>query len=147
MKAWMLACVALSGAAITMQGGFNARLRNTVSNPWLTGTWVIGSEAILFAVGALLTRQPTPGWKTLLSAPWWSYTGGILGVFIVYVGIILATKLGAGPFNGILVTAAVITSLLLDQFGLAGFEQHSLNLWRIGGGLLMIAGVALITSH
>ncbi len=143
----MLACVALAGAAITVQGGFNARLRTTISDPWLAGTWVIGSEAVLFALGALLTRRQIPGWTTLLNAPWWSYTGGILGLFIVYIGIVLATKLGAGPFNGILVTAAIMTSLLLDQFGLAGFQQHSLNLWRILGGLLMIGGVALIATH
>lgn len=147
MKAWMLACVALAGAAITVQGGFNARLRTVIGAPWLAGAWIIGTEAAGFFLGAIIARETLPGWTTLRRAPWWSYTGGILGVLIVYVGIILATKLGAGPFNGILVTAAILTSLLLDHYGLAGFAQHSLNLWRVAGGLLMIGGVTLITTH
>ncbi|WP_350223139.1 DMT family transporter [Escherichia coli] len=53
--------------------------------------------------------------------------------------------MGAAPFLGMLVTAGVITSILLDHFGWVGFERHPATLWRIAGGLLMIGGVALVT--
>ena len=35
-------------------------------------------------------------------------------------------------------------SLLVDQFGLFGIEQHSLNIWRILGAALMTGGIVLI---
>ncbi|TXP84676.1 EamA-like transporter family protein, partial [Escherichia coli] len=56
-----------------------------------------------------------------------------------------ARQIGAAPFLGMLVTAGVITSILLDHFGWVGFERHPATLWRIAGGLLMIGGVALVT--
>ena len=37
-------------------------------------------------------------------------------------------------------------SLLIDQFGLFGMQQHSLGLWRIVGAALMTAGIGLIAA-
>jgi len=42
------------------------------------------------------------------------------------------------------VTAGVVTSILLDNFGWVGFERHPASLWRILGGCLMVGGVALV---
>ena len=35
-------------------------------------------------------------------------------------------------------------SLATDHFGWFGIEQHAMNLWRVIGGTLMVAGIALI---
>jgi transporter family-2 protein len=40
----------------------------------------------------------------------------------------------------------VVTSIVLDHFGWVGFERHAASLWRILGGLLMVAGVALVAA-
>ena len=56
----------------------------------------------------------------------------------------MARQIGAAPFLGLLVTAGVATSIMLDNFGWVGFERHPASLWRILGGVLMIAGVALV---
>jgi transporter family-2 protein len=144
VKAFMFAFVAVSGVLTAAQAGMNARLRVAVGDPWTAGAWVALVETLLFAVGALVARPALPSWGTVLGGPWWSYVGGVLGVVIVYAGLAYASKLGAGPFNGVLVTAAIIASLLLDHFGLVGFEQHSINLWRVIGGALMVGGVTLI---
>jgi transporter family-2 protein len=47
---------------------------------------------------------------------------------------------------GFTVTAALVTSLLVDYFGLFHMEVHSLNIWRALGGLLMVGGIALIAK-
>ncbi|MBX9949346.1 MAG: DMT family transporter [Candidatus Obscuribacterales bacterium] len=41
----------------------------------------------------------------------------------------------------------LICSLILDQFGLIGFAQHPINLGRIVGVVLLVAGVALIQKY
>jgi transporter family-2 protein len=53
-------------------------------------------------------------------------------------------EIGAGPFTGVVVTAAVVASLALDHLGLAGFEVHRAGPWRVVGAVLMVAGVVLI---
>jgi transporter family-2 protein len=76
--------------------------------------------------------------------PWWAWLGGILGGCVVLAQFVVARKIGAAPFLGLLVTAGVVTSIVLDHFGWVGFEPHPASLWRILGGCLMVIGVALV---
>ena len=43
-----------------------------------------------------------------------------------------------------MVSAAVVASVLLDNFGWLGFVQHSAGVWRVIGAGLMIVGVTLV---
>ena len=52
--------------------------------------------------------------------------------------------MGAGAFAGLTITANILMSLLIDKYGMFGMEVHALGIWRILGGALMVAGVALI---
>jgi len=51
-----------------------------------------------------------------------------------------------GPFVGFTVTAALITSLLIDHFGWFRMQPHPLNVGRIIGGLLLIGGITLVAK-
>jgi transporter family-2 protein len=48
--------------------------------------------------------------------------------------------------NGLIIAANLTTSLAIDHFGLLSAPQHSANIWRVIGGVLMAFGVALICS-
>ena len=54
-------------------------------------------------------------------------------------------KVGAAIFGGLTITANLIMSLLIDNWGLFGMPVHSLNIWRVLGCALMIGGIALIS--
>jgi len=73
--------------------------------------------------------------------PWWAVIGGLVGAVQVYAGLTLVTKVGAGPFVGLTVTAALIMSLVIDHFGWFRMAYHPLNIWGIVGGLLLVGGV------
>jgi transporter family-2 protein len=47
---------------------------------------------------------------------------------------------------GILVTSSVCASIVLDHFGLVGFQEHAASWGRIVGAALMIAGVWLVAT-
>ena len=59
-------------------------------------------------------------------------------------GLTLAHKMGSGLYTGLTLTASLLTSVLLDQFGLMGFERHPVTALRGLGAGLMIAGIWLI---
>jgi bacterial/archaeal transporter family-2 protein len=48
---------------------------------------------------------------------------------------------------GLSVTAALITSIALDHFGLVGFKEHPVGWWRVLGCGLMIAGIGLVARY
>ena len=57
----------------------------------------------------------------------------------------MAQKLGAAVFTGVTVTAAIITSVVLDQFGWVGVDQHSAGPGRMIGCALMSGGLVLVS--
>jgi transporter family-2 protein len=69
-----------------------------------------------------------------------------LGSIYIIAGIAVPGKIGASSFTGMTVTAAIITSILMDHFGLVGFKQHSAGFARIAGACLMIGGLVLIAK-
>ena len=76
--------------------------------------------------------------------PGWVWLGGLLGALYVVGVIYLAPRLGAATMIGFIVTGQLLTSLLLDHFGVVGFPLHPVNGWRILGALLLVTGVILI---
>jgi transporter family-2 protein len=79
--------------------------------------------------------------------PWYAWlAGGLMGVIYLTGTILLAPKLGAGALVGLIVAGQLIFSVLLDQFGWIGFEQHTASIPRLAGCGLMIVGVFLISK-
>lgn len=142
---WVLVVfAAIAGVLNTIQAGANTTLKKTLEIP----IWAV---VIVFAVGlatslaaALVTgtRPPTAAaWSQL---PWWAWIGGVFGSLYIFSMMVAADRMGAAVFTALTVTMAVLTSLVMDHFGLLGFDVHEAGWGRIAGGALMIAGLALI---
>jgi transporter family-2 protein len=133
----------LAGTAVALQTGVNSQLRGFVGNPFQAGlvSFAVGTLAL-----AIVALPQGLEWKfsELANAPWWVWTGGILGAFVVTAFIILAPRLGAATLIGIVLAGQMITSLILDHYGLLGFPEQRLSVPRILGAILLIAGVILI---
>lgn len=76
----------------------------------------------------------------------WAWLGGLCGGVYVLAVIFIADKVGAAVFTGLAVTAAIVTSVLLDHFGLVGFQVHAAGIGRIVGAVLMVAGLSLVCA-
>ena len=142
---YLYGIVFLAGIANAVQPGQNATLAKGFSQP-LTAGLVVGilAAVTILVVGLLSGRLAWPTQQEAASIPWWAWFGGLLGGSVVITQLLLARQIGAGAFLGLLVTAGVVTSILLDHFGWVGFAVHPATLWRILGGILMIGGVALV---
>ena len=62
----------------------------------------------------------------------------------VFGGLAFVDKVGAGPFNGLTLTANILTSLALDSFGLFGLPAAGFKPRPWLGGLLRAVGVTFI---
>ncbi len=137
-----------AGAALSIQVGVNNALR-----AGLGGSPVLAAS-VNFAVGwicllafALATRTPWPSMQVASSLPVWVWLGGMLGAYYVASTISAAPHLGAATLISIVVAAQLLTSLLLDHFGVIGFARHSINTWRVLGAILLVTGVTLIVRN
>lgn len=142
---WFFALFAVAGGiALAIQSGVNSTLRSYLPHP-------VYAVAISFAIGTVVAmvyaaaaRAGTPDWAALRAAPWWVWTGGALGVVYVMGTVVVAPRLGAAALMGLLMGGLLVTSLVLDHFGLVGLPVKEVNTLRLVGAALLVVGAVLI---
>ena len=145
MQWLLLAFAAATGVLNTIQAGSNTTLGKTTGTPvWSTAIVFAVALCTTIAVGLVSGQRVAPG--TLSQLPWWAWIGGCFGALYVLCMMIVANKVGAAVFMALTVTAAIVTSMAMDHFGLMGFEPHPAGLGRIAGALAIIVGVGLIAA-
>ncbi len=140
---------AVAGFLMPVQTGINAQLHREVGHPigaafvsFFVGTVAL---AIIYAVLYLGARAPAPALAKFVTAPWYLvYSGGLIGAFAVFTMLTLAPKLGASVLIASFLTGQMIASVALDHYGILGYAEHPVNLWRALGVAFLIAGVFLI---
>ena len=142
--AWLYPLILVAGALQAWGPPMNGALRGALGNPWLASVVSFLPIVFLLAILFLCLPRPLPTSEGLATMPWWAPLGGVVGAFAVVAGLLFVDKVGAGAFAGLTITANILMSLAVDQFGWFGIAQHSLNLWRVLGGALMVVGIALI---
>ena len=133
-----------AGVLLPVQAGLNAQLRSALGSPiaaafisFLVGTAALAAATLLFRISFPVSRA----WAVTHPVQW---SGGIIGALYVLAAVVLAPKLGAGTLVAAVVAGQMITSLLLDHYGLIGFPVHPLSAVRFIGAALIIVGVVLI---
>jgi transporter family-2 protein len=143
---WFLLLAILTGAILPVQAGVNSQLRGVLGHPVLAAaiSFLVGTIA-LAAYSALARIPLVPG--SLGRMHWWHWSGGLIGAFYVACAIVLVPRLGAATLVAAVVAGQMLASLLLDHYGLVGYPKHSMDLWRVAGAVLVMAGVFLIQRH
>ena len=145
MSKTVLAMIALlGGVGLAMQVGFNSGLRERTGHAipaalisFLIGTTVLG-------VYTVTTQPATAPLNEIARGPWWIWLGGLVGAVYVACSAAFGRKLGAGAWLGLTITGQLIASVVLDHYGLVGFNTHPLNAPRLLGAAMLLGGVALI---
>ena len=139
-----LAIVFAAGALIATQAGVNSQLTRAVGHPVLAATisFVVGTAALL--LGSVTVMGSWTGVATAAQAPWWVWSGGLLGAVFVVTMAWLAPTLGAATMLSVAIAGQMTCALVLDHFALVGFPQRSMSPGRALGAALLVAGVVLI---
>ncbi len=143
-SAWLYPLILAAGALQAWGPPMNGALRNALSNPWLAS--LVSFLPIVALLSCLMFCQPhpLPTLGGISAMPWWAPLGGLAGAGAVIAGLLFVNRVGAGPFAGLTITANILMSLMIDQFGLFGMQPHSMNLGRAIGAALMTGGIILI---
>ncbi|MGE8360967.1 DMT family transporter [Pseudomonas sp.] len=140
---WLLALPFVAGACLPLQAGINGQLSKQVSS-------VLSAALISFSVGTLalvilvLARGEMPGLSALKGLNWWHWSGGLLGVMFIATAAFAGPRVGALLFMVLVIAGQLSMALMLDHFGWAGFREAPISLGKIGGLLLIVAGIWLI---
>jgi bacterial/archaeal transporter family-2 protein len=138
----LLLSAVVAGAFLPVQAGVNARLAHFVGGPVRASmiSFAVGALA-LFLVVLLFYRHASSHPR---DAPWWAWVGGLLGAFYVTATVVVPVRIGAAAFFGVLVTAQLVMSVLIDQFGWLSFPKHEASPLRLVGVAMLVGGVLLV---
>ena len=133
-----------AGTSIVVQQALNANLRTALNSAAWSGfvSYFVGLLCMIVLVVVL--RDPIPSATMAARIPWWAWSGGMFGAIFIALGILLVPKIGAATFIALLVAGQMLASVAFDHFGLLGLAQRPVDLPRIMGVALLIAGVLLI---
>lgn len=132
-----------AGAANPAQAAANSQLKKSLDQVFVATIVAYASGLLGMLLIQLLSRQPLPAGAKFSGTPWWAWTGGLLSIGATLAGAAFAQRMGSGIFTGLSVTAAIATSVVLDNYGWMGFKQHPASWPRILGAALMVLGLWL----
>jgi transporter family-2 protein len=122
----------------------NGQVGAIVKNPRMANAlfWVIGACAAII-IG--LTDWDPAFFANLKQVPLWLLTAGVMGGCLVF-GIAWGIP-QIGPKNAfvLLIAGQVITGMLFSHFGALGSPVEPITLAKVGGALLMLGGVVIVT--
>jgi transporter family-2 protein len=131
----------VSGVFVALQPLINANLAVRVG--------LVQSSFISFAVGTaflagVLLIYNHGSLRAASSAPWWQFTGGILGAFFVTTIIMAVPRIGTTAALAAAIASQLAAGALFDHFGVLGGRHIPLDSGRAVGILLLFAGAALV---
>jgi transporter family-2 protein len=145
--AWLYLLFAVAaGAMLPFQFGINAQLSHWVDSPIRAAfvSFLVGTIALLII--SAFVRRPLPSLARLGDVRWWVWIGGLLGAFYVAGSFVTAPRLGAVTLAAAIVFGQTLASVLVDQFGWVGFEEHRASPGRLIGVVLVAGGVVLVRA-
>ncbi len=136
----------VAGFLISLQGPINARLRLAVESPVLSAaiSFLSGGLLLLLLMLAGAFGGCGAGIRGMLTAPVWSYLGGVLGTTFVLGAIIAIPQAGAVVVICAAILGQMIGSYLTDTYGWFGVTKVPFDPIRLAGVGFLILGVFLV---
>src|ERR1043165_2205222 len=142
-----LALALITGALIPIQAATNAAFSKSIGNPIITGlmVFIVGLAGMILFI--LISRTSFPMRQQLTATPLYGYLGGLIVATYVVMITILVPRIGVGTAIGLIVTGQIICAVSIDHFGLFNALVRKVDISRLAGMLLMIAGVYLVMRN
>lgn len=137
---------AASGIAMAYQGAVNAAAVSSIGLAPTTFT-VMVTGAVLSGIYMLIEGTARKlAISSLTSAPWWSYTGGIVGPAITAAVAYAIGKAGMVNATTGIILGQLGFAALIDHLGWLGAEPLRFSPIKIAGIILMAVGGRILLS-
>lgn len=135
---------------IGILGGVGVGLQTPIANAIARRTGsamsslVVHMSGLVFSVILLLFYRDTTKFKDLGTVPWWMFAVGIFGVILYLTIAHTIPRIGVTTALTLIIVGQLTTGIIIDHFGLLEVATRSIDLTRLLGAGLLLAGAYLI---
>ena len=128
---------------MALQGSLNASLSKVIGLVETTflvhliGTVILAVMLFIFHVG----HGNLSLWQ---NAPWYSYLGGVISIFIIYLVAASIPAVGVSNATTAIIVGQVLTAIAIDYFGLFGLPKMGFGWQQVLGVILLAIGAKLL---
>lgn len=133
---------AAAGILAALEPTINGKL-GTMTSPFLATMHSSLVGTVLILIISLITGS-IKDYHSVFKAPPYLLIGGLVGMGLVYLGGKVSPILGIAATLSIMVATQLITGVVIDSLGIFGVKQVHMNMGRLTGILLLLAGVQFI---
>ena len=133
-----------AGLGITLQTTLNGQLAKGVGGDSVAAAlFSFTAGAVCLGVFSLMRGGIVASLSAIPAQPWWSLLGGLLGAGALLSYVVLAPKIGLSALLGLAIAGQIMSSLVIDHFGLMGALERPVSLAKLAGSMVMLAGLAI----
>lgn len=131
----------LTGTILAIMISLNGQVSNTLGN-YVSSVIIhfVGLIGIIFVL--IFTKSK---FKNLKKVPYYLFTGGLIGILTVLFTNISFSKLAISLTVSLSLLGQLITSLLVDHFGLFNMPKIEFDKKKITGLSIIVIGLAIMT--
>ena len=133
----------LAGAGIPLIGVLNNGVARSVGNPF-AATAVMFAVALVLAAAITVPVYGVPSFGQLRGAPIAGYGAGVLIGFYALSATVIIPRFGAASFVAFILVAQLLTSSIVDQFGLFGVARRPVDAAKLIGLTTIAVGIAIM---
>lgn len=147
-----IATALVAGVFVAIQARLNGELGLELDDGVGAALYSFTSGWILIALFTFFSKDARAGLKRIIpllksgQMPLWVISGGAFGGFLVMTQGLVAGSLGIALFTVAVVAGQGISGIMIDARGWFGVERRELNLARILGAAIVLAGVAMVAE-
>lgn len=131
-----------AGLGITLQTTLNAQLAKGIGgDPVAAALFSFTVGAVCVGVYSLVRGEIIPSLIAISTQPWWSLLGGILGSCALLSYVVLAPRIGLSALLGLAIAGQILSSLMIDHFGLLGATERPVSWIKLAGTVIMLVGL------
>ncbi|WP_447765288.1 DMT family transporter [Sphingopyxis panaciterrae] len=132
----------LTGIGIPILAALNGGLGGRLGSPMAASMILFGLAFLIATTGALLTGS-IGQIRFTSDIPFHFYFGGLFVAFYVIAVTFIAPRFGVGNAIFFVLVGQIASAAVIDHFGLFGAAQFPVDVKRVAGIALMVAGVYL----
>ncbi len=131
----------LSGAFMAVQGVFNTQVTKT-TGMWVSNGWVQLSAFAVCVAAWLVTGRDSIAALAKVE-PKYVLLGGAIGAGITWTVIKSMEQLGPARATLFIISAQILTSYLIELFGMFGMEKQPFEWKKVIGLVVAVAGILI----